>query len=266
MKKLVSVALIALVSVALWTLPALAGPKALSEAELDATTAAGQPTIVFASSLSTTSGIQSAGNATLGSTTDVFLTLGGGQQNLRALVLNNVVGENELATALNIQSSQTQAGGQGAGQDNKITQSWGSTLDWGSSVTAAKSAIDCSGNNSCEKIIINKGSAAPGVIKVLSMYSDEIVVGNNAEVNATKQYNLTFDVGAQDNVAALAVNNVSGLNMVATAINVQSGDIRVNAGANTPLDVSRVLAGPALGSQANTINQFRGTPFSRPAN
>lgn len=51
----------------------------------------------------------------------------GSQTELRAMVVNNIVGENQIASGINIQSG---AASTGAEQGNAITQSWGSSYDW----------------------------------------------------------------------------------------------------------------------------------------
>lgn len=61
------------------------------------------------------------------SSTVTMLVASGSQSNLRAIVLNNVAGENQLASGVNIQSGVDIATGS---QSNSITQSWGSTYDW----------------------------------------------------------------------------------------------------------------------------------------
>jgi hypothetical protein len=50
-------------------------------------------------------------------------TTPGGQQNLRALVVNNIAGENLIANALNIMAGSQ--GGESGTQSNQILQSWG---------------------------------------------------------------------------------------------------------------------------------------------
>jgi len=61
------------------------------------------------------------------SSTVTLLVASGSQSNLRAIVLNNVAGENQLASGVNIQSGVDVSTGT---QSNNITQSWGSTYDW----------------------------------------------------------------------------------------------------------------------------------------
>jgi hypothetical protein len=139
MKKTAS--LLAAVAILLYFAAPSFAKKALNEGDLDRITAAGEPTIIQvsgvsieASSVITTNGAGvetvTGGDATLEvsySDTDASeLTLGdNAQNNLRALVLNNVIGENQIANALNIISGGSVSGtGQGS-QANTVTQSWG---------------------------------------------------------------------------------------------------------------------------------------------
>jgi hypothetical protein len=64
-------------------------------------------------------------------------------------------------------------------------------------------------------------------------------------------------------LSALVVNNVAGLNQVASGLNIAgtvgTGAVGSTGGGNVVVDG----AGSAAG-QGNIINQFRGTPFARP--
>jgi len=122
--------------------PSFAGKKALSEGDLDRITAAGEPTIVQvsgvvieATGIITTDGTIGAetmngGNAELSvsyeDNENAELTLGDdAQNNLRALVLNNVIGENQIGNGINILSGTSSSSTGQNGQNNHITQSWG---------------------------------------------------------------------------------------------------------------------------------------------
>jgi hypothetical protein len=95
----------------------------------------------------------------------------------------------------------------------------------------------------------------------LSIYSDEILIGTEIFKDPTKDFELILGNGAQSDLAALVVNNVVGINLVASAVNIASGRLLVPSGVG--LDVGGT--GQNVGaSQSNIINQFRGTPFSRP--
>jgi hypothetical protein len=133
MKKLGSLFLVVLAAALFLTLPAVAAPKALSEAEMDLVTAAGQPEVLIAGDVSSLTGVTATGTVTLTGDLTFNIVLGtNAQANLRALILNNVVGENAVATAINIQASNNGGVTADAGQSNDITQSWGSRSTSGS--------------------------------------------------------------------------------------------------------------------------------------
>jgi len=313
-KNLVIIGLVVLVAVFL-AAPSAFAKKKLADDELDLITAAGEPTIVQ----STTGSISFSddADAVLSFDTDT-------QSNAQGLVINNLTGENQIATALNIASVVFV---NGPSQTNSITQSWGATKDWTAisvapvtvsvpgvtaaiSAAAASSAVGGSAvatqtktatNNFCStdtgevKCAANKQgpsanligdteahggaaaaaastsastSAASGAvaiseakIAVLTMYADQIIDSTAGDIFVTRQISpmLTFDNGAQANLAALVLNNVAGLNQVATAINILGGGVTLS-----PLALATSQQDFGTSSQSNTIVQYRGTPLSRP--
>jgi len=313
-KNLVIIGLVVLVAVFL-AAPSAFAKKKLADDELDLITAAGEPTIVQ----STTGSISFSddADAVLSFDTDT-------QSNAQGLVINNLTGENQIATALNIASVTFLAG---PSQTNSITQSWGATKDWTAvsvapvtvsvpgvtaaiAASAASSAVGgaatatstktatvafCSTDTGEVKCAANKlgpsgnnigdteahggnaaaaastsasTSAASGVvavseakIAVLSMYADQIIDSTAGVIFVTRQISpmLTFDNGAQANLAALVLNNVAGLNQVATAINILGGGVTLS-----PLALATSQQDFGTSSQSNTIVQYRGTPLSRP--
>jgi hypothetical protein len=261
LKHLVILSLVVFVAVFVAAPSALA-KKALSEDEMDLITAAGQPKIIQTGT----------GNITFTDSPVSTLDLGTESQTaLTALVLNNVAGEVQLANALNVTSL---AFGIGATQSNTITQSWGATKDWTASTVEGVSATavaTASSGGSCTKCgIVRTGnntvtanaSTSPGVIKVLTKYADQIIEAVSGDVYVEQDgiSALGLEGTAQNTLAALVVNNVVGLSQVANAINVLSSTI-----AFTPaLGVTAVGQLTTATTQSNTINQFRGTPFSRP--
>jgi hypothetical protein len=271
LKHLVILSLVAFVAVFVAAPSALA-KKALSEDEMDLITAAGQPKIIQTGTGSITFTDSPVNTLSLG--TDA-------QRTLTALVLNNVAGEVQLANAINI----TVVGFQNGilGQANTITQSWGATKDWtsasvaGVSATAAASAAASASSSAvCSKCgIVRSGNAAastsaaaaastsPGVLKVLTKYADQIIetVSGNVFVDQNGTQTLSLDSTSQQQLAALVVNNVVGLSQVANAVNVLANQTLFNVGGLT-LNATFNANGQ---TQTNTINQFRGTPFSRPA-
>lgn len=282
MKKLVIMSLVVLVAVFL-AAPSAMAKKQLTEDELEMITAAGQPMII--------EGGTGSINYTDTSAFDILLPTGA-QENLMTLVLNNVVGENQLANAFNIQSSTATTSGT---QENTITQSWGATRDVSAAFAtvagvAATAAAHADGGDAIVANVCidakcgiqygkagNAGNGAAaaaaaavrGVIMgaVLSQYADVIITGDRgvsgdifADVNPV--FTMTLDETSQAGLLALVVNNVVGMNQVANAFNIASGSFTYNpAGGGFILGATQ---GVTTG-QTNTINQFRGTPFSRPA-
>lgn len=259
MKKFAMFAFIALMG-ALVAVPAMAAPKALSEAEMDAVTAAGQPEVLISGTVGTEGAGSSPGGGPVffGGTDNGTLTIGtGGQNDLRALVLNNVVGENQLATALNVTSV---AASSNQAQANTIAQSWGSTLDLallkGSSTSTAIAGKCVGVGNVC-------ASASSQPTTRQSAYGDEIIIGNTISKTPYKQFDMTI-VG-QANLSALAVNNVLGMNQAGTAMNIMGGGANITGGAGSTLELLPIAVGGVTASgQTNSITQYRGTPLTRP--
>jgi len=249
LKQFAVIALVALVAVFL-AAPSAIAKKQLAEDELDLVTAAGQPKIV-----------QTAGsNGTIDftDTTEAILSLGDGvQDSLNALTLNNVAGENQLATGTNIQGATNNAEGT---QDVTITQSWGSIKDITVVSTSAPGGTGCAAG--AEKCFNNKGGNASSSQMMLSKMADVIIEsageGSPVTVLQDPQFDLILGVDAQANLSALVVNNVVGLNQVASGVNIQGTGINF-----LPLTLSGA-GGSSLGGQAIEITQCRGTPCSRP--
>jgi len=80
-----------------------------------------------------------------------LLVASGSQSELRAMVVNNIVGENQLAAGINIRSGAASTDNAST-QSNEITQSWGSTYDWtfaeGSLLATATPAVGGVNNQS----------------------------------------------------------------------------------------------------------------------
>jgi hypothetical protein len=181
------------------------------------------------------------------------------QTNLRAIVLNNVAGENQLATAVNIESGVDSASGL---QENTINQSWGSTYDWtfapggvtataavgtggaggsGGKVINAGAMIPCILNaGDCGTVTANGGDGGDGFADAAAASFDNIPLTIAADkitkVSVVSSGDAFVDVSeidkslttllvqteSQTDLAALILNNVAGRNQVATAINVAS--------------------------------------------
>ncbi len=246
--------LVALMAACVWTLPAFAGKKALSEADLDVVTAAGEPKVVQALA----SGVAAAAAAVLTSSHDSVLAINDSSQNsLRALTVNNVAGENLVATNINIQST---PGGPNGAQTNSITESWGSTKDTGTS----------GGSPGCETGAFCKGifEAAPSlklvihadVIADASAFGVSVVASSSISEQA--DYVLALAASAQASLAAQVVNNAVGQNLLATGLNIANGgSAAIGQGTGFQFDEGNAAT---MGAQTNMSNLFKGTPFSRP--
>jgi len=270
LKHLVILSLVAFVAVFI-AAPSAMAKKALSEDELDLITAAGQPKII-----QTGTGSISFSDSPV----DTLSLASDSQKSLAALVLNNIAGEVQIANAINVTTVGTQAGI--LGQANTITQSWGATKDWTSAsvagvatATSSSSSGDATAQAQCIKCgIVKAGNAtaaaaaaaaastSPGVLKILTKYADDIVETVSGDITVTQNgvQTLSLDSGSQQTLSALVVNNIVGLSQVANAINVMAQAVLLNVGGAT-VNGTFIAIGQ---TQANTINQFRGTPFSRP--
>jgi hypothetical protein len=254
-----------------------------------------------------------------GNTPNVHLLIAtSSQTNLRALTVNNVAGENQLANGINILSAYQNVG-EGAVQSNEINQSWGSFYDWtfapgsatatatsdageggdgkgapgvgqGGEIEIEESSIACILGTGCSIASNNTGgngtggdggsaSAAASAAYPnlpLTIAADQIIrvtvdSSGDADVLVSQESDsmttLTINENSQTDLAALIVNNVAGLNQVASAINIASGGSIV-IGTETGLaqlgfNLNGTSAGGTnSGHQHNTINQYRGAPLN----
>jgi hypothetical protein len=227
------------------TVPSFAAKKVVTDDELDMVTAAGQPVVINGGTTNTVDFSAATSIASVLSPSS--------QTGLRALILNNVVGENQVQNGVNVAS----VAGATSSQTNTITQSWGSINDITATTTAASSiAITpvCTGLICKQTGVL---SVFSGTVRVLSRAADQIItVGDTSTVTYNPQTAIASDISndSQTGLVALVVNNVTGLNQVATGINIGNGSI----GMGPDLTVGAI--GGAHGSQGNVINQFRGTP------
>jgi len=254
LKHLVLLSLVVAVAVFL-AAPSAFAKKALTEDELEMISAAGEPMIIHGDSVTYTDSTQGT------------LTLNGVQAGLMALTLNNVVGENQLATGLNIMSTLTNdIGGGTIGQANTITQSFASMLDWtAATLDPVPGTVSSCGNAAgatapVRVVCVLSPSVAtvPGQIVPLRGFSDVgIWADGDASVTVQPQYTLTLSAAAQAALVALVVNNVDGLNQVATGVNIAGGSVTFS-----PSLLLGGTGGAIRGlNQTNTINQFRGVPY-----
>jgi hypothetical protein len=270
LKHLVILSLVVLVAVFVAAPGALA-KKQLSEDEMDLVTAAGQPKII------------QSGTGTIIFTDSPVNTINLASQSqttLTALVVNNLAGEVQVANALNILSGNTNS----PSQANTITQSWGATKDWTAATVAGVTATATATANAsatCGKCGIVRGGTAtatatanaqPGQILALTKYADQIVESVEGDVFVEQDgvQTLNLESGSQTSLSALLVNNIVGLSQVANAVNITSSFLLFNTGGTGGV-VEPNLQVHAQGAltqgtvQTNVINQFRGTPYSRPA-
>jgi hypothetical protein len=232
--------------------PSFAAKQAISDNEMDNITAAGEPTVI--GTVGSNSGVSFSG------TTSAAFTPGSTSQNtLTALILNNIVGENQVANGLNVTS------GTAGAQANTITQSWGSLLD-STAVTAAGgtsvAGVTCAGLfavGTCNTSPGSPGSAA--TTTVLTTASNVIIntVGATSPVtyNPNSQYAIALGTNSQSTLSALIVNNVAGLNQVANGVNISAFTTSI-----APAGITLGSGSPVATNtgQTNTINQFQGVP------
>lgn len=269
--------------------PGFAAKSVIADEEMDQVTAAGEPKIAMVTDSSASEGDVYSKNEQL----NWFAgTLEEGSQNeLKAITLNNVFGENQVATGVNIQAADSGMA-DGSSQDNNILQSWGSAKAFngnsvdgvasygdnnnstnqalsneqkqkmdGVKIVASDQNLDNVQNNDNTNSQVQNHAAVQGRLSVLWAFADEIASvenSNGANVYATNYVDTSItgviEGGAQSSISALTVNNVFGLNQVANALNVASGNIAFN-----PLDVG-AATGASASSQTNTIQQYRGAP------
>jgi len=230
------------------TAPSFAAKKVVMDDELDQVTAAGQPTVI------------SSGNTSavifIGATSIAQQLAPGSQTDLRALILNNVVGENQVHNGVNISATF----GNGT-QLNNITQSWGAINDL-TAVTAATgiTAVPASCGVALICRVTGQFITAGGTVRVLSQAADHIInTGSTSLIVYVPITEIAQDISetSQQNLTALIVNNVAGLNQVANGINIGSSAVTLSG------DISfGAIGGTALGQQGNVIQQYRGTPIN----
>lgn len=231
--------------------PSFAGKKAVSDDELDLVTAAGQPVIVQIGS----------GTVSFVPTVQIAQTIQtNSQNNLRALALNNVAGENQVANGINISGASSSTG---LAQANTITQSWGSTAD----ITISSAGLVFSSiPASCGGALICKVSTltttVAGIARRLSKTGDVIIdIAGSGTVTYSPSVNIqsSIDGGSQSGLVALVVNNVAGLNQVGNGVNIAAGGVTLSSSLT-------ILGGnSSAGGQSNNLAGYRGTPanFSR---
>jgi hypothetical protein len=252
----------AIALVAAFATPTFAAKTVIDEEELDEVTAAGQPKIAQAHNegfIDPVTGENVGGDATaVNFQVNVFAAHIGGQEELTALTLNNIFGENQVANNVNIQAGSDNGGT----QTNNAVQSWGSSKahDYVTVEGKEGGAAICGSIGIIAKCHATGGDASEGKIGLLWEFADEIadsssVVGNATSANVVITIVAgTFDEFAQSGLTALTVNNVFGFNQVANGLNISAGDVNTVGG---------TIGGAGLGTasnQSNSSEQWRGSP------
>ncbi len=268
MKK-VAVGFLAGVAIAvLLAAPAVAAKKSLlTEDELDAITAAGEPTVMIAEA---TTGV---GSITFKDEAAFALNIPkDAQKGLRALTVANVVGEVQLLVNLNVLSAVKDVAG--TDQRNFSVQSWGSTLPNLSATvagvpgivtnplcTASGAGASCNGNANANIGVV----AAPGQIEIASASGDVIASakgGSGASVDLVQQpaFALNLQSEAQVNLASLFIVNVVGRAQAAYNINIAAATLNLIPDPGSPFATPFQNATGQI-KQTNSGVQFRGTPI-----
>jgi hypothetical protein len=266
------------------SMPAMAGKKALKELdeeEMEGITAAGDPTVV----------VSDSGNATYTDNSIFSIAFPeGAQDGLRALTVQNVVGEVQLLVNLNVLSASGDVNN--TDQRNFAVQSWGSTLpvvtatvdgvsadggdgapgiDQGGvgSMNTVENSPACIGLGDCNSMITPVGGAggdgavAPGVVAIGSASAD-VIVKADGEATMTNNpiFSLAFEPGAQTNMGALFIANIVGRAQTAFNINIASSRLNLFPSADGTQPFAEPLTN-ATGTikQINSGVQFRGTPL-----
>ncbi len=263
MKK-VAVGILAGLTIAiLMVAPAVAAKKSLlTEDELDAITAAGEPTVLIASA--------SAGVATITNQDHAAFALSipeDAQKGLRALTVTNVVGEVQLLVNLNVLSAQNDVAG--TDQRNFSVQSWGATKPHLSAQADGVPGIlnnplcvtDCTAKANANIGVI----AAPAQIQIASASGDVIIQaeGANGAVIVNEQqpaFALSLQSRAQVDLASLFIANIVGRAQAAYNINIAAATLNLIPATTSPFATPFANATAEI-KQTNLGVQFRGTPI-----
>ncbi len=266
-----------LVSVALMVSPGQGfGAEELYDEDMDRISAAGDPVVLD---------VNGATGATATYVDDSLFELNfdvpRAQDGLRALTIQNVVGELQLMTNLNVLSVSGNVAG--AEQRNFSAQSWGSTLpdpDTVKVATASAAAAPCQGDFSCNGgsgyyngghapgLIVGDAEAAVDISPAASASADVIVRSKSSEGEATAdivnkaEFKLRFSESeAQKDLSTLFFSNVVGRAQMALNLNIASGGLGLIPGSSDSF--ANPIGGEASGivKQVNTGIQFRGTPL-----
>jgi hypothetical protein len=251
---------VTLFALSLTTLPATAAMEVMDDSALDATTAAGQPTVLIADN--GTANFKDAALQTL-------VLVENAQVGLRALAITNVVGEAQLLVNLNVLSvSGDIAGGD---QRNFAMQSWGSTLPEIATSEPGSPAIEycpgggCSLGDITESGTVTTNIASSPEIEIASASGDVIVKGHEGvDVTDASGATLAFEPNAQTDLAGLFIANIVGRSQAAFNVNIASSTLNLFP-SNDHAFTEPVGSTSAVMKQVNSGIQFRGTPINAAA-
>jgi hypothetical protein len=267
------------VGVALFIATPAFAVESLSDDEMDRLSASGDPVVLQAK------GEQDTEVAYLDdSSYELTFSVPHAQSGLRALTVQNVVGELQLLVNLNVLSASQNVAG--TDQRNFSLQSWGSTLPDPSTVktvSASAASAPCAGRGNCNgdsteglfarSSVDVRGDAAAAVSTKISpaasASADVIVNAESSEgsaraaVNNASQYKLDFAQSqAQSDISALFVSNVVGRAQMALNLNIAAAQLNLVPGTGgEPFTNPLGSVGPGVIKQVNTGIQFRGTPL-----
>lgn len=247
-------ATIVFVAALLLFISAASARKALQDDALDMITAAGEPKVLISSNGSVEHADESVFNLAL---------VSDAQSGIRALTVQNVVGEVQLLVNLNILSVSGDLNN--SDQRNFAVQSWGSTLPILSESEEGESAVEgdaeLEGCIGCTQI----NTAAPAQIRIGSASGDVIIQADGTvDYDEEPVFNLVFEPNAQQDFSTLFVANLVGRVQTAFNINVASSTLNLFPSTDQPF-ANPFANGTGTIRQVNSGVQFRGTPINAQA-
>lgn len=256
-------------AMAVWVPSAFAAKQAveIEDAELDTITAAGQPTVLKSGDGSP---VVHSDEAQFNLSFDAPEV----QSGLRALTIQNVVGELQLLVDLNVLSAIAKVAA--TDQRNFSLQSWGGTLPEFATVEGVKAEPFPACTTDCQNGAVNVAvaDAVPGEISKPASASGDLIIetGDGSPIVNTDEplFNLDFAVSrAQADLAALFITNMVGRAQVALNLNIAAATLSLvpdpDQNFSEPIggDIGSCLGAACAGviKQVNTGLQFRGTPL-----
>jgi len=166
------------------------------------------------------------------------------QSDLRALVVNNIVGENQIANGMNIRSGAASTSDD-SDQSNTITQSWGSSYDWTFAEGASVAGV-AGGDASADATGGNGGSIGDNNNKGACILSDGCN-SQSADGSGGSIGDVTGGVAAQGVGLAHLPLTISSDKIARVVVN-STGNAVVDVG---EMDASAVSVVVDTGSQTN---------------